>query len=285
MQLVTARTLVAAALLTVSLPSPAWTVQHDFESEGDLVGSELLGSQIDLSLFDGFSGTTYSDVQSVSGDLSARMSITGGSDGWGEWGAVISHPSELTRYDELWYRVHAYFPSGFSYQADPWLKFLRVHTLTAGGNNIGYVDWYVNNDPSDPSPYRWIYEGQQLWQTFGTYDDRIRFGQWATYEMYVKFDTVPASQGGEALVRVWKNGKLLREITDGVTLAQSDAYSHRSLIFTYWNGGAPQTQHMYIDDVVLTSDEPSARDAQGNPMIGTGQLQAAPDAPTDVSVD
>lgn len=280
MKSITARSFITAMLISMSSQAAAWTVHEDFEGDDNFVGTA-----IDTQHFDGFSGTAYSDVQSVSGGLSARMSIAEGSDGWAEWGAVINHPSKLTRYDELWLRVHAFFPDGFSYQADPWLKFLRVHTLKPDGSNIGYIDWYVNNDPDDPSPYRWIYEGQQMWSTFGASDDQIRFDLWATYEMYMKFDTVPASQGGNAIVRVWKDGKLLKEITDGITLSQADAYSHRSLIFTYWNGTAPKTQHMYIDDVVLTTDQPSARDAQGNPMIGAGEVSPAPSAPADVIVD
>jgi len=35
-----------------------------------------------------------------------------------------------------------------------------------------------------------------------------------------------------------------------------------------WNGGAPQDQDMWIDDIVITNETPTARDVYGNPMIG-----------------
>ena len=35
-----------------------------------------------------------------------------------------------------------------------------------------------------------------------------------------------------------------------------------------WNGGAPATQLQYLDDIVITTDQPSNTDAFGNRMIG-----------------
>lgn len=87
-----------------------------------------------------------------------------------------------------------------------------------------------------------------------------------------------------ATVRFWKNGKLIGEFLDRVTLVADDSYSDRFHIFTYWNGGAPQTQHMYIDDVVLTSDTPSGRDDYGNAYIGVG-VQIMPKPPSGVVVE
>jgi len=103
--------------------------------------------------------------------------------------------------------------------------------------------------------------------------------------MYVRFDSKPVSQGGEAIIRMWKNGDLLKEVRDGITLKRSDAHSQRTLIFTWWAEGAPQSQHAYIDDLVLTTERPNVRDAQGNPMIGTRPLVAAPGAPRNISVE
>lgn len=96
-----------------------------------------------------------------------------------------------------------------------------------------------------------------------------KFDTWESYEFYVKFHHKAKDDGGEAVVRFWKNGKLLKEVTDRKTLVNSSDYSQRTLLFTYWNGGAPKTQHMYVDNIVLTSQKPTNRDEKGNPYIGT----------------
>ena len=82
---------------------------------------------------------------------------------------------------------------------------------------------------------------------------------------------------------LWKNGDLLREINDRITLTHSGAYADATYIFTYWNGASPATQHMYIDDLVITSDTPASRDTFGNPVFGMGIAAVRPSPPSDVS--
>jgi len=271
--------ILSVIFLTASVPSVcfAWTVAADFEDLDP-------GEQIDSEYISGFSGTSVTSKKSVSGTQSAQMSINQGATGWGKWGAVINYPSQLKQQDELWFRVNAYFPKGFDYDAQPWLKFLRLHTLKTNGDNGGYVDWYIDNENSE-IPFRWIYEGEQQWEEFGSSTDRIKRGRWASYEMYVKFDSTPASEGGNAVVRLWKNGDLLKEINDRITLENDKMTSEKALIFTWWNQGAPKTQKMYIDDVRLTTETPSAYDEQGNPMIGTGNVATPPSPPTNLRIE
>ena len=56
-------------------------------------------------------------------------------------------------------------------------------------------------------------------------------------------------------------------------------------LFTYWNSrdpntgiisGAPVTQSVYIDDVVITTELPDTTDSFGNAFIGTGNLVLKP---------
>ena len=61
------------------------------------------------------------------------------------------------------------------------------------------------------------------------------------------------------------------EITHLKTLNTSDAFADLFYLFSYWNGGAPQTQTMYVDDIIVTSQTPTTKDAQGNPYIGMGE--------------
>lgn len=67
---------------------------------------------------------------------------------------------------------------------------------------------------------------------------------------------------------VWGNGESLKETTYLKTLKFSDAKAVRSLNFTYWNRGAPKTQHFWVDDMVLTSQIPESKDRFGNSFIG-----------------
>ena len=166
--------------------------------------------------------------------------------------------------------MHTYFPAGFDHYAygeGNRLKFLRIHTLTAGGSNIGYNDLYFSAK-SVTTPFAFIYEGAPNWVTMGKLDDLPVQDTWESYEMAVTLDTVPVANGGKARVRIWKNGELLKDITDRITLKHEDAYANRALLFTYWNGGAPKDQHMYVDEITVTNEVPSRRDSQGNPYIG-----------------
>jgi hypothetical protein len=226
------------------------------------------------------------------------------------WGGVITHPSAVQRGGELWFRVRTFMPTGFSYNSTgegDHLKFFRFHTMSTSNSNEGYDDIYINPPGSNP-PFQFIYEGEQVWDYIGTlnglltgvltgtHTDQIVLGQWETYEYWVKFDTVAVKNGGQAEVRFWKNGALMADMTDRITLKTTDGYSDQTNLFTYWNGGAPQTEAMYVDDLELTTDTPSAKDAAGHPYIGVGSTSAsnsgsgssssvAPEPPSSISVN
>ena len=207
-----------------------------------------------------------------SGSKSCRLTINQGDTAFGTWGGIINHPSNVGRGGEIWLRVRTFMPAGFNYNSNGEgnrLKFFRFHTMSNSNSNFGYDDWYINPKGTNP-PFQFIYEGQQIWDSVGTPQNAIVLGTWETYEYYVHLDTVPAGSGGLARVRAWKNGVLIAELNDRITLETTDGYSDRTHLFTYWNGGSPATQAMYVDDVELTTDTPAARDANGNPFIGMG---------------
>lgn len=52
------------------------------------------------------------------------------------------------------------------------------------------------------------------------------------------------------------NLELIYEDTIDQTLKQATDTARAFLIFTYWNGGAPQTQNMYIDDLWISTNPP-----------------------------
>lgn len=264
----TARVLLLLAGWCLSMNAIAWTKELNFND-----GTAGQKAENSSDSFDSAAGLSfYSTAQSAEGGMSAELNIRAGETAFGLWGGIISHPTKLRKGDEIWVRVKTYMPEGFdygSYSAGGRLKFLRVHTKSDSVGNYGYNDWYISGKNSS-EVFGFIYEGEQYWSWFGSNADRPVLGKWETYEMYLKFDDVPVSKGGQARIRVWKNGKLLKDITDRKTLVNSSAYAEGTYLFTYWNGGAPKTQKMWVDDIVVTSDRPSRRDAQGNPFVGTG---------------
>jgi len=267
-----ARILVGATIYLISLSANSWTINGSYDSQQ--VGDRCKNWSS--------TGSVVTDIKSYSGDKSCLQHIDEGKTGFGQWGGIINHPSALKKGDEIWVRIRTFMPSGFNYDSTSGgsrLKFLRVHVRDASSDNLGYNDWYIN-PKGGGTPFRFIYEEEQVWSNVGTSDDAIKLGQWETYEYYIKFDNVSVDNGRQARVRFWKNGELLNDITDRMTLKNSSAYSDRTHVFTYWNGGSPATQDMYVDDLVITSDTPGKRDANGNPYIGVGSRIADPNPPS-----
>lgn len=235
----------------------------NFEA-GGVEGGRVVGTP---GGFDDASTAVFSTEQVYEGMYSAKNSIREGQEGFGTFGGIIDFPQNLGRGGEVWMRLRAYFPSGWSFSANPWLKFMRIHTTSPQNSNEGYDDWYIYLNGQ--RPYQFIYEGEQVWYYFGTKNqDEPNFDVWETYEMYVRFDSIATSQGGQALVRFWKNGLLIGESRDRRTLASNTTTAESAYIFTYWNGGAPKNQSMYLDDIKIQFTQPGDRDAQGNPYIG-----------------
>lgn len=241
-----------------------WTVRMDFERAAS--GSYAVGPDAFDGVPDDHADTRIVRGTSFSGAQSARLTVQEGSD---LFGGVKEFPTRLGPGSELWLRFRVYWPSGFDWSADPFLKFFRVHTQSPTRINEGYVDWYINNPQRVAGPpFQIIKEIEDRWHYFGAdYRDDPKWNVWETYEVHYVFDSVPVSRGGRARVQAWKNGQLLADIRDMRTLETPESYAHE-LQFSYWNGGAPKTQSWYLDDIQLTTLRPSDRDAAGNPMIG-----------------
>lgn len=247
-----------------SLSASAWTIHSNFDS-GEL------GTKADKNE-DGFMGAggggIYSNETAIQGH-SAKLHIKEGKTGYGMWGGEYMFPEKLHRGDTVWYQAHVYFPRGFdhySYGEGNRLKFLRIATKSHDNNNHGYLDLYIDKKTSS-YPFKWIYEGAARWVNVGEPSDMIVKDKWESYQMQITLDNVPKNSGGLAEVRIWKNGILLKHITDRITLKGSSDYSHRALLFTYWNGGAPQSQSMYVDNITITTEKPTNMDKEGNPRL------------------
>jgi hypothetical protein len=254
----------------------AWTWNANFEL--GVTGEQTHTSGLGDGFTDAAGASLYSTDEVRSGSQACVCSIDSGVTGFGMWGGIVSFPEDLYEGDELWYHIAVYWPDGFDYNSygeGGRLKFLRVHTRSDTVGNYGYDDLYINGEGVDP-PFGFIYEGEQRWFMLGTPGDSVVHDHWETYELYYKLHHLPADSGGEALVRVWKNGVLLQEITTRRTLKEPGAFANAAFVFTYWNGASPRTQSLYIDDLILTTETPANIDADGNPMIGQSSASVRP---------
>lgn len=294
-----------ALIISLSLPhiTHAWTVNIDCE-EGT-PNTDVTQSSADNNFSDAAGDTQYSDQVNVGGNQSCKMAVNEGDSGFGYWGGRKVLPEKLEKGDEVWARVHVYFPIGFDYNsssAGNKLKFLRFHTRSSSepsssgcdAGNEGYHDVLIlplglsNDSPGSSNNYVYGKECDWRWFYFGTWENnKIKHGRWETYELYIKFDNIAQSDGGEGIVRVWKDEELLLEVPNIETLETASSYSDTFLLFTYWNGGSPKTQHLYIDDLIVTNELPPNTDSSGNPRIGQGEAASLspPSAIIDATVE
>lgn len=263
---------ILALLLTlfVSTQAQAWKRISDFEggTVGEKANTHPSGSDGAYAL------TVFSDEKALSGNKSAKATVTKGSTGHLEWGVRYELP-DLTEGDELWYRAWLYFPSDFVYNPDHGAKGLRVRVYSNSGSSEGYYNIYPNASGIT------IHQGVDG-PAFSDNNANKKFSpalkNWEALEIYIKFSATP----GKGIYRVWRNGNLLFEDKKTKTLGASNSKAKEAFIFRLWsNYDSPVTQSNYIDDVILTNEQPSTRDAYGNPFIGTGDIEilAAPKPP------
>lgn len=236
-------------------------------------------------------------------------------EGSGDWGFQKLLPAPVTQGGTIrigaWVRV----PAGYDWGSDQdhgsgWngnagaghIKFLRLEKRTSGGVPDGRVEFYVLNGLifSDPEPdqvgwYSFVEDvGQVEAETKHKIDTAHIFQDdtWHWIELYVKVHAT----GALAERRAWIDGVLIHEQlgasfkyrnTSGTyttqtwsaaipTLDDSGGDINRLYVFTYWNGGAPQDQSLYLSDIVFSNNNENASDlvtdSFGNKMIGSSHV-------------
>lgn len=244
------------AIFLVAAQSHAWTGIVDFEN-----------GSTGASAFDFYKDTTYSKDFVHSGGQSGKSYFPGGSIGK-YTGGNYTFPQTLSEGDELWFRMYVYFPNNFDFTTNPRTKLMRTkngggHTGltwrssgTVNANNEIDVSKFIANNPNYKSLFT------------------LEKGVWQAVEMYLKLSSKP----GSGVYRVWHKGKLVFDDRKTQTLVAG--YNVPGGFFgSYWNGGSPKPQSMYVDDIVWTSDTPSNRDANGHPFIGLGKGNPSTSAP------
>jgi len=229
--------------------------------------------------------TFYTEDESFGVGKSAELNVVQGSSGFGTLGGVINFSSctnfddsagKIVKGQEIWVSVRLKFPTGFEFNQNGRNKFLRLRTFhDEAGTPVseGYNDLYINGPSSGEGvqPFHYIFEGAGRWYRAGEPEDFFNLGNWNTIEFYLKLDNIKGSDGGESMVRVWVDGRLIGETNGRNTLKFASSYISSLYFFTYWdNDGAHLDQKFWADDLVITTDTPADRDQFGNPMIGTG---------------
>ncbi|WLQ16855.1 hypothetical protein O5O45_13110 [Hahella aquimaris] len=279
------RFLSAVCALTLSLSAFSEDFSREVTFDSGVVGAKA--ETVDT--FDGVAGrTTFStafprplvdgaDPQHV------MMTIKEGETGWGVWGGAMNFRKNLYKGDIFWASFHMYVPDDFQFYAagNGALKFLRIRTRASAADGVGgFNDFQIMDDPSfNGAVYRFIKEGAagRGWKYIGTKDQKDELlprNKWFKVEISLRFDSVPVSEGGLAYFKLWIDNKLVWDGKDVQTLTSSGDWADSLYFFTYWNGKAPKTQSLYIDNIVMKSSvdtaelRPQDRDAEGNLYIG-----------------
>lgn len=248
------------ALLAFTGKAFAWTVTADFEAgtpgtlaNGPDAFSTAAGSR-----------TLYSTEQAKDGIQSARMEWLTGDQGFNSTKGRIDFPVKPGNGDEIWMRGYFFFKSPWSWFSPPAqgnaIKIMRYDiSRVRGGATFNSV---IGKSTGVPKFTIGTNAPQNLFQNVGT-PANLGTDEWISLEFYMKIGT-----GTSGILRFWVDGILKAEHLNIQTLQTiGDVYDF-SFWMSQWNGGAPQNQIMYIDDIVITTDTPGGRDALGNPMIG-----------------
>lgn len=196
-----------------------------------------------------------SDMTALQDDKSYLLSVTEGSE-MNAYGVTKAVTPNLQRYGIINMQIVMKVPSDYDFTAAGYyLKFLRVKTETSAGVNRGYADIYIK--PSGDMFY--IHEAVASSYVDATAGYSIQRDVWETIEYRVVLDSVAKDAGGEGRSTLWiKRGNSFVKIIDQTskpTLALDTDKNSLALVFTYWNGLAPQDQTMNIQRVVIETDQ------------------------------
>ncbi len=247
---------------------PEVSVENPYFSD-DFEGYENGTSLSAHAPFDAAGRTVASDEQSYSGTTSAKMEIRESDGGaFGMWGGVVPLQPTIAKGGEVWVRFRVFWPESFEFSAFPYMKFMRLHTKIPSGENSGYNDLYIDKADDTLEVLRCIKEKHNIWEVYNGH--KIPRNTWETYEMYLFVDDISVNDGGDARMRVWRDGELIFDRTDVPTINQAGGEVDYFYLFTYWNNETPPNNYVYVDDLVITThlNPPSFRDSDGHLFIG-----------------
>lgn len=261
-----------------------------YDFEGGTNGQSVTSAYPTIN---GATDGTISTEEAAHGTKSFKTFIDPKDGGYGSYGGILGevnpkHPFMLQG-GEVWVRWYSFKPQSWENECDPYMKHMRISTVTSSGDNSGgYSDMYLNGHQ-----HRWITETDQDWWEDPWYKAssafNLRKGVWECYELYTRMGHTPTKDGGNGLMRFWVNGVLAIETGNRRTMKDAGGRSDRVLWHTWHQynngqgGGATQRRNSYMDQWTLAfrGNEDGggsidctgsmATDAQGNYMIGTAR--------------
>lgn len=280
--------------------TPLWTSYFQNGTQGQFHGNNAGAPDGDAFeyVYESNSASHYYDNTAPSpipfSTHAARIGMNTGSESQGGiWGTDFGDsPTKVYNGGEMWVRSYIYIPSDFHWHADRkdstgespttdpnWRKFQRV-----GHSAGGFLDLAIASS-SIPTvgPQRLILQNVEVrdrWTSGpngnGTNQNRystltVPVDEWVNIEWYIKASNDP----NIGRMKIYINGVLAIDCfkaTNGdegtVTLANSSANINTARYQTYWNNGAPKTQHYWLAGLALTTnDNPPIQQGSDNGLI------------------
>lgn len=235
-----------AAATPVATP-PEWDILRDFES--GIPGANATG----VDAFSGSSGlSVYTTEQAAAGSQSVKMTTLQGSEAAFDFGGIVNFTTPAYQTDTVWIRLKTFLPETFSIvtPGNGSLKYLRIRKRTAAQTHVGYFDFQMRDDTYSNTRYRMIQEGVAAnWVNLGP-NSPVPRGVWVDHTLCLFLHATV----GVARVRFWENATLLVDTTTLPTLVNATDEAYAFYLYTYWNGGAPQTQSCYADDIRIAKN-------------------------------
>ncbi|WP_019530657.1 hypothetical protein [Dasania marina] len=185
------------------------------------------------------------------------------------FGGNFDHPDVSTVGHRIWVDFYMYVPAGFDFTTNTGsLKFLRFRSKDLDGTQRGALDLQIKPLGS-ATQFRMMREWQEAlggpvpvggWEYFGA-SDVIQTDVFQRYSCEIVLDHNLQADGGSSRVKFWIDGNLIVESYLWNTLLNPDASIFDFLLFTYWNGGAPANQSLWVDDMKIASGEVSSAPA------------------------
>lgn len=243
--------LIVSAIVSIPYCGFAWTETATFE--GLTVGDTASGT----TGFNYAGSATLISTTAHSGTRGAALNWVTSSDGWDLCQGNLSWGGDVESGGEVWYRAYVYYPSAWNW-ADTYKKIMRLRSNESGGASAGWLSIIsfaggeiILSNEVNPMSNPDALSGVDL-----------LLGEWQSLEIYVY---VHATDG---IVRIWQNGVLAHEQTGAGTIP-SGGHVGGSIYASYWNAPySPSVQSEYVDDIIMTTDQPANQDADGNYMIG-----------------
>jgi hypothetical protein len=235
----------------------AWTITDTFE--GGAVGE--LADDTGMAYDGAGSATLYDSTANGgyvhAGNRSCKMTWP---DCNGECGFLIckgiyNFTNTAGEGDEVWFRSYVYFQNDWDWadgESYGQCKFMRLRT------NNGHLSIMAKNG--------FFYLSNEITSYDSSWESPIQtvaidHGKWLCMEIYVKFSVM------NGIIRMWKDGVLFAT-HEAATMDDGVSGTLAYLMSTWNSPGSPQMQSQWFDDVIITNEQPTNRDAAGNYMIG-----------------